>query len=184
MSPRWCLLTALTVVLPSSCARSPDDGVAEATTAFEEAVVAEAGRYNPDALALASDALEAALAEVERQNDKVMPLRDYTRAHALLRQARQLARGARYEAVARRDQARGEAATILEVATREVGALEQRAPASPSEWGSWIQRFRDATGSLTKARLAFREGDYASARAEALRLVEELRETNAPGDSS
>jgi hypothetical protein len=158
---------------------APTHSISEARRAYAQAVDAEAERYCPDSLALASRALEDALAEVEVQQRRQPPfVRDYTRARSLLGQAHQLSRGARYEAWARRDQLRAEIAVVLERASHDLAELERSAPSEVdgAKWTAWLRLFRAASDALADARRAFREGDYYLAREHSARVGEHLRD--------
>lgn len=179
------MVTSLVPV--TACVAPPDDAIADATRAFDRAIEAEARRYSPESLALASQTLDLALEEVDRQKQRPIPFRDYARARGLLGQARELARGARYEAQARRDEIRRETVSILEEASRDLAVLEEVPPSAArldgTEWTSWIRQFRAASDGLVEARRAFRDGDYFDAQQQAERVLEQLRHIDrTPGD--
>lgn len=172
------LLPHVGLAVLANCARAPEEDVRQAKSAYEEAVAADAERYSSDSLALAARALEQALAEVQRQNDALLP--DFSCSRSLLGQARQIAHGARYEALARREKVGREAAILLERADRMLEVMEEtahlHASLDPADQKEQMRILRRASSTLAEARYAFDSGNYLDAYDRAERVVQQMQD--------
>jgi lipoprotein-anchoring transpeptidase ErfK/SrfK len=144
-------------------ARPPAAARAAAITAFEAAAASEASRRAPEALRAADAALRAALVACSRQENRVLPLRDYRPAARALGEAESLAR----EALRVGEALRAEARAAAEQAVRDALAVEAHAQALvaatalPPAERVHLQRARLL---VREAEVLLRDGDFEGAR--------------------
>jgi L,D-transpeptidase catalytic domain len=147
----------------SGRARPPLAARASAVAAFEAAAAGAAPRWAPEALRVADEALRAALVAWSRQENRLLPLRDYrpvagelAESEVLAREAKRLGEALRAEARATAEQAVGDARSLEAHAEALVAAT-----ALPSPQRVHLQRARLR---LREAEVLLREGDVEAAR--------------------
>ncbi len=126
----WGLSMALGL-LALGCAKVPQEAVTAARSAVDSARVAEAPLYAPEQFRAASDSLEAAMTEIEKQNSKNMFTRKYDLAEQRLISARGMAESSVRMAAENKARVMAESAesiTMLEAAIAEAKALIEKAP--------------------------------------------------------
>lgn len=160
----------MVALLAGACAKAPQQAIDAAKAALEEAKAAEANRYAPQEFAAANDTLNAALAEVEKQNGKFALFRSYKKAARMLAQAQTLANAAKDAAVANKEKVKNEATQLLQSAAEAVANVEKLLAKAPRgkegrEAIAAIKADLDAVkANLDAANTAFTNGDYLTAR--------------------
>lgn len=110
------LLIALSIVVSLTACSPPEEEIQAAESAADKAKAEDAETYAPDAWADAQQTLDAAKAEIEKQNDKNFITRSYKDARELLAQAEQKANAAASAAAEERARARDAARNALDTA--------------------------------------------------------------------
>jgi lipoprotein-anchoring transpeptidase ErfK/SrfK len=177
-----CLLAVLALAIEmrtSGRARPPAAARGSAIAAFEEASRGPAPRWAPEALRTADEALRGALLEWSRQENRLLPLRDFRPAAGHLAVAEALAR----EATRLGEALRAEGRAVAEQAVREARAVEAHAEAlvavtalPPSERVHLLR----ARLLVREAEALLRAGEIVTARARADLSGAELREALGP----
>jgi len=161
-----CLIGVLLVAVEmrtSGRARSPVAARASAVAAFEAASRGPAARWAPGALHGADSAFREALVEWSRQENRLLPLRDFRPVAGQLAGAEALAR----EAGRLGDERRAEGRVAAAEAVKEARAVEARAvalvavTALPHAQRARLQRARLL---LLEAEALLREGEIVAAR--------------------
>jgi hypothetical protein len=177
-----CLLAVLVVAVELRVTGRAHPPVAEraaALEAFEVASRGPAGRWAPLALRAADGALRGALLEWSRQENRLLPLRDFRPVAGLLAVASSSAGEAARLGEERRSEARG----VAEVAVSAARALEAHAvallaaTAVPRGQRAHLQRARLL---VREAEVLLRDGDVEAARDRAERSRAELGEALGP----
>ncbi len=187
----WASIAAL-FLMTASCAKPPQNELESARAAIETARDMGAAEYAPADLRAATDALAEAEAEVNSQNSKLAPFRNYNRAGELAENARQAAEQAQANVEVGKARIRGEAEAALAAAHDTIdrgraliagpeGAALRRAKET-REVLDQISADLDATdASLAHVSDALAEGRYTEALSlarqgnqEAMRLVAEV----------
>ena len=122
---------ASAMTLFAGCAEVPTNEIQAAQQAVDQAQLAEAATYAPDALQAVEDAQARLDAELEAQEERFALTRSYETATTLANELREAAEQAETAAVEGRNNAREEAATLMaEVRTTldEVRTLLAEAP--------------------------------------------------------
>lgn len=125
------LFVVLALVMVIGCAKAPQQEVDAAKAALDAAKAAEADRYLPAEFNAVQDSLNAALAEIEKQNSKFALTRNYNRAKALLASVVTLANQAKDQVAAKKEEVQAQATqltTDLQAALDEAKKLLKRAP--------------------------------------------------------
>ncbi len=190
----WVLMASIVVVslVTASCAKPPQNELDSARAAIETAREMGAAEYAPADLRAATDALAEAEAEVNAQNGKLAPFRNYNRAKELAEGARQAAEQAQTNVETGKARIRSEAEAALGAAHETIG--RGRAMIAGPE-GAALRRAKEtrevidqisadldaAEASLTPVGDALEEGRYTEALSlarhgnqEAMRLVAEV----------
>jgi lipoprotein-anchoring transpeptidase ErfK/SrfK len=177
-----CLLAVLILEVEMRAtgrARPPAAARESAIAAFESASRGPAARWAPEALRAADGALRAALLEWSRQENRLLPLRDFrpvaghlAGAEALAKEARRLGEELREEGRAAAEQAVKEARAI-EANAEALVAVTALPPAERVHLQRARLLVREAEGLL-------REGEIEAARARAELSRAELREALGP----
>jgi hypothetical protein len=163
----------------SGRARCPLEPRLAALAAFEKASVSPGSAWAPSELGVAKGALDAALLDCSREENRPYPLRDFRPAADALKRAQALAS----EAEHRGEERRGKVLSEAEAAVREARELEAHALALVAVTTlPPAQRAR-----LLRARLLVREaealvsqGEVEAARERALRSEKEMRRAVGP----
>lgn len=125
------LFVVLALVMVIGCAKAPQQEVDAAKAALDAAKAAEADRYLPAEFNAVQDSLNAALAEIEKQNSKFALTRNYNRAKALLASVLTLANQAKDQVAAKKEEVKAQATqltTDLQAALDEAKKLLKKAP--------------------------------------------------------
>jgi ribose 1,5-bisphosphokinase PhnN len=125
------LFVVLALVMVIGCAKAPQQEVDAAKAALDAAKAAEADRYLPAEFNAVQDSLNAALAEIEKQNSKFALTRNYNRAKALLASVVTLANQAKDQVGPKKEEVKAQAtqlSTDLQAALDEAKKLLKKAP--------------------------------------------------------
>jgi len=180
----WGLSMALGLLV-LGCAKVPQEAVTAARSAVDSARVAEAPLYAPEQFRAASDSLEAAMTEIEKQNSKNMFTRKYDLAEQRLIAAKQIAESS--VRLAAENKARvmaesQEAITMLEAAIAEAKTLMEQAPrgkdgaAVLEAMKGEVAAVEQALATATASRAA---GDYFGSRDTARAATEAVKAISA-----
>ncbi|MCR4438984.1 MAG: DUF4398 domain-containing protein [bacterium] len=159
------------LALVAGCAKAPDPERIDAVkAALQAAKAAEADRYVPQQYAAANDSLNAALAEIEKQNGKFAPFRKYGVAEHLLQVAEEKAKEAAQAAAVKREEVKNEATALIQQvtdATAQVKKLFAKAPRG-KEGRQALELIKSDIGvvdnTVAEANAAMEKGDYLTAR--------------------
>ena len=164
-----CLLGVLALAVEMSVsgrARPPLAARASAVAAYEAAAGGEASRWAPEALRAADESLRAALVSWSRQENRLLPFRDYrpvarelATAESMALEAARVAEELRAEGRAAAEQAVGDARSVEEHAKALVAATTL-----PGAQRAHLQRARLL---VREAEVLLRDGDFEPARARA-----------------
>ncbi|UCF64957.1 MAG: DUF4398 domain-containing protein [bacterium] len=150
------------------CGSVPQQKVDEANAALEAAKTAEADRYVPDRYNAAKGALDGAMAEVKKQDSKLM-FKNFDEAEKMLDNAINLAKEAEQAAVTRKQEVSQEIPLLMEQlkdAITQVKTLMKRAPRSKESMMA-LQSIKNDLDNLERipdsANAAMQSGDYMSA---------------------
>lgn len=166
------------LVLMAGCAKkAPQEDINTAQSAFEAAKAAEADRYAPDEFKTAKDALDTALAEVNHQNSRFGPTRNYDQARQLLQSATIAANTATDAATANKEKVHTETQDLLaqtQVIVQETKDLLADAPKGKGGEAALdaIQKdLADVETSLSDVTATMNNGDLLNARDQAKALL-------------
>jgi len=156
------------ILFMAGCGSAPQELIDNAKTALESAKSAEADQYVPDRYAAAKNALDGAMAEVDKQNSKFL-FKNYSDAETMLNNAITLAKEAESAAIARKEEVKKELPQMieqLENAIKEVTTLMKKAPRG-KEGMMALQSIQNDVNSLEKivpeAKSAMQNENYMSA---------------------
>ncbi len=150
------------------CGSVPQEKVDEAKAALEAAKNAEADRYVPDRYNAAKSALDGAMAEVNKQDSKLM-FKSFDDAVKMLDNSINLSKQAQQAAADRKEEVRQELPLLmeqLEDAIKQVKTLMRRAPRSKESLMA-LQSIQNDLDNLqnipASANNAIQNGDYIGA---------------------
>ena len=124
------LISAFIIFHLVGCGSPPQDQINTAQAALEAAKNAEADRYVPDKYGAAKNALDGAMAEVKKQDSKLM-FKNFDQAATMLGNATNLAKDAESSAATRKQEIQQQLPQMIEdlnAAIMEVKRLIRRAP--------------------------------------------------------
>jgi len=168
----------------AGCAKPPQQDMDTAKAALEAAKSAEAETYASGDYIAAKDALDSAVAEVERQNAKFAWFRKYKDAQAMLQTATSKANATKDAAVAEKEKVRKEAEDTLILAQNAVTTgkdLLTRAPKGKGERAAieLIKADLDAVeASFAEINAAITQGELISARDKARASLDKANSLN------
>ena len=113
------LVVVLLTGIIAGCSDAPTDQLEGSKTALEQARTAEAEIYASATFKEASDSLNAALVEIQKQDGKFSLMRDYDQAELIIKSVQQLAEKAQTEAVAEKERVRVQDSVLV----AEINAL-------------------------------------------------------------
>jgi len=166
----FLLLISMLIVtgLIIGCGSVPQEKVNEAKAALEAAKNAEADRYVPDRYNAAKSALDGAMAEVNKQDSKLM-FKSFDDAVKMLDNSIKLSQEAQQAAVDRKEELRQELPLLMEQfddALKQVKTLMRRAPRSKESLMA-LQSIQNDLDNLqnipASANNAIQNGDYIGA---------------------
>lgn len=163
-------LAMLLLVALVGCAKAPQEAIDAAKAALEAAKSMEADRYAAEQFTAAQDTLDAALAEIDKQNGKFALTRSYGSAAKLLASATTTANAAKDAAVANKAKMQAEAQQLLADAQAAITAgkaLLKKAPRGKESRAAIEAMQTDMTSietMLSEANTAMSNGDYLTAR--------------------
>jgi hypothetical protein len=176
-------LTAL-LVLAFGCAKAPQEQVTTVRSVLDSVQVAEVEKYAPDQYKAAQDSLNAAMAEIEKQNSKFALTRKYTKAEAQLASAAELARASAQQAVANKARIKAEAEdmmTQMTAAIAEAKTLIQQAPRG-KEGAAALESIKNDVAAVemasTEVANAMAKEDFIGAREMAKAGLEKIQAIN------
>lgn len=175
---------AVLVALAVGCAKAPEDAVTTTRSVLDSVQVAEVQKYAPEQYRAAQDSLQAAMAEIEKQNSKFALTRRYGKAEAQLEAAQQLARTAADEAIAKKEALKAEAQDLLtqmQAALEEAKTLLAQAPKGKGEAAA-VQSISSDIAQLeltaNEVSNALANEDYIAAREMAKAGLEKVQSIN------
>jgi len=165
------ILAALVAAgLMAGCSKAPTAQFETSKTAIEGAKLAEAEQYAPDLFKAASDSLNLASAEIQKEEGRFSMLRDYDRAQAILTSAQKLADDAKAAAEVEKEKVRQyDSALIIEIDSLIVQTKDGLAKA-PKGKGTRLDLkvlqtdLDGAVGALAAAKTEFESGKFLTAR--------------------
>lgn len=179
----------LVLLIMSGCQSPPEDTTSTARAAIESARQAGAEEYATEEFQEAVSKLEAAQAELAKQEDEWFFSRDYSEAERLLEEARVSAEEVAGTALTRKEQARSDSEDLSAEAREAIesarSALERapRGKGSRADVAALESDLRAAESSLAQAERDMRSEDYlaasekfTSARDSANRIVEQIEQ--------
>ncbi|HDQ45792.1 MAG TPA: DUF4398 domain-containing protein [bacterium] len=183
------LIAVLAVVFVAGCAKAPQAELESAKAALESARAAGADRYVPDVFKAAQDSLNAATTEIEAQNSKFAPTRNYKKALPLLDAASRLAAEAEAQVAGKKEEVKAEAQKLAgeaKAALDEAKRLVRRAPRG-KEGRAAIEAIQGelnaVEASLAEVPAMIEKEDFANARdrakaalAKTKSIIEELKQ--------
>ncbi|MDZ7263468.1 MAG: septation ring formation regulator EzrA [candidate division KSB1 bacterium] len=182
------LFVILALVMVIGCAKAPQQEVDAAKAALDAAKAAEADRYLPAEFNAVQDSLNAALAEIEKQNSKFALTRNYNRAKALLASVVTLANQAKDQVDAKKEEVKAQATqltTDLQAALDEAKKLLKKAPRGKEGKAALEAMTNELTtveNSMADVTTLMNNGDFLSAKdklaaglAKVQSIVEELK---------
>ncbi len=166
------LIAAIAVLaFVAGCAKAPDPARIDAVkAAVQAAKAAEADRYVPAMYNAANDSLNAALAEIEKQNAKFALFRKYGVATHLLQVAEEKAKEAAQAAEVKKEEVKNEATGLIQQGTDAVAQVKKLFAKAPrgKEGRQALELIKgDITtveNTLAEATAAMDKGDYLTAR--------------------
>lgn len=164
------LMIGLIAVFFAGCAKVPQEKVDATKAAVEEARAAEANRYLPEQFNAAQDSLNAATAEIEKQNAKFALFRNYDLAAKQLDAAKMIADEAKVKTAIRKEEVKKEAETLLSeitVALDDAKKLLKKAPRGKGEKAAIQMIESELTAvetGLGDVNAVLTSGDFLSAR--------------------
>jgi hypothetical protein len=163
-----------------SCAKAPQEAIDAANAALQAAKTVEADRYAAAEYNAAKDSLDAATAEVEKQNSKFALFRNYGDASRMLQSAVNAANAAAAAAATNKEQVKVEAEQLVsqaQAAVAEVKKLMARAPRGKEGRAALelIQSDVNAVETqLSEAGAAMTSGDFLTARDKSKAALDKL----------
>ncbi len=174
------VVVIFTMALMLGCAKVPQAELDAAEAAMKAAQDAEVNRYMVPEFNAAKDSLNAAKAEIEKQNSKFALFRSYGRAKEMLANATNAFNAAKDAVAAKKEEVRKEAEDLLAQATPlvdEVKKLMKKAPRG-KEGRAALEAMNSelaaVEGQLAEANTALAGGDYLTARAKAQAALQKL----------
>ncbi len=166
------LVAAVAVLaLVGGCAKAPDQARIDAVkAALQAAKTAEADRYVPQQYNAASDSLNAAMAEIEKQNSKFALFRKYAVASRLLQAAEEKAKEAEQAAIAKKEEVKNEATGLIQQVTEAVKETKKLLAKAPrgKEGRQALELIENdinvVDNTIAEATAAMDKGDYLTAR--------------------
>jgi hypothetical protein len=182
---RFAVCVVALLVLATGCAKAPQDEVTTARSVLDSVMVAEVEKYAPAQYKAAKDSLDAALAEIEKQNSKFALSRKYSTAEAQLQASQDLARRAAAEAVAAKARMKAEAEDMMaqmQAAIEEAKTLIAQAPKGKGEAAALEAIKADVSAlemTATEVTDAMAREDFAAAHEMAKAGLEKIQGINA-----
>jgi len=180
-SSRCAALLPLALALAAGCAKPPAGDLQLAQNSLGEAKSSGAESYAPEAFTKAQQTFDQAKAEVAAQDGRFALLRSYGKARALLAQARTDADTAKLQAVAGKEQFKGQAQTALDQARLSIETAKTSLATAPigKDSRADLEAMKgDLEGlqtALADADTAFATGDYAAAKQKADQILEQAK---------
>lgn len=174
------VVVVFTMALMLGCAKVPQAELDAVQAAMDAAKAVEADRYAAPEFNAAKDSLNAAKAEIEKQNSKFALFRSYGRAKELLTNALNGFNAAKDAVAANKETVRGEAEQLLAqaaTAVDDVKKLMKKAPRG-KEGRAALEAMNSELGaveaSLAEANTAMAGGDYLTAQGKAQAALQKL----------
>lgn len=161
------VLVALAIVgFAAGCSESPVAQFEAGKTAIDNARMAEAEQYAPELFKEATDSLNAASVEMQKQDGKFATFRSYGKAESMILAAQQIAEKAVVEAAAEKERVRLADSTLIAEIETLMADTKQALAAAPKGKGSRLdlkvmQADIDAAATaLTAAVADYNAGSY------------------------
>lgn len=148
------------------CSDAPTVQFDGSKTALEQASSAEAEVYAPAAFKEASDSLNAALVEIQKQDGKFALMRDYDQAELLIQSAQQLAEKAMNEAVSEKENVRLQDSVLIADINTLINDTRTAIDNAPKGKGSRVDLkmmrtdIDAAANALATETLEYQKGNY------------------------
>jgi hypothetical protein len=160
------------VVLVAGCSEAPVNEYESSKATVENARTAEAEQYAPELLKIAVDTLNAAAAEMQKQDGRFSVLRSYGKSKEMFASAQRLADEAKAAAATEKENVRLQNVALIADVESLIKETRDSLTTAPKGKGTAVdlkvmQAEVDAAESaLTNAKAKFEAGDYLAARDE------------------
>jgi hypothetical protein len=177
-------IAAFCVVL-AGCAQPPTADIDAAKQALDEARQAQAAEYAEQSWTIAQDADTKLETELDAQEHRWSAMRSYTVARQLAQDTKAAAERSRDEAIAGKDKAKTEVATLMSAARDEVGRAHAAVTSAPKGKGTEadLASLKSDTSSLDDAlaemQKLFDGGQYNEAKAKAQATIDAAKQVEA-----
>jgi len=164
------LAALIFVTLITGCSDAPTTEYEASKVSLENARLAEAEQYAPEAFKEASDSLNSALVEINKQDGKFSLLRSYDNAKQIITVAQQLAEKAQNDAANEKEATRLADSVMIAEIEMLIGETSKMIATAPKGKGSRVdlkvmQADLDAaSGALTITKEDFQKGNYLVAK--------------------
>jgi hypothetical protein len=165
-------------LLIAGCSHAPNTEIDAAKQALADARQAQAADYAPQAWTAAQDAESKLEVELDAQAQRWFALRSYTVAKQLALETKAAAEHSRDEAIAGKDKAKTEVATMMAQAREDVSRAKVSVATAPRGKGTEADLAAlksDATSiddTLLEMQRAFDAGDYLAAKVKAQAAID------------
>ncbi|MGD9488043.1 MAG: hypothetical protein AB7W47_08475 [Calditrichaceae bacterium] len=174
------IVAGIMIFMMTGCADAPQAELDEARAALEAARSAGADRYVADKFAQAQTALDAASAEITKQNDKFAFSRNYDEAKNMLVAARDAANEAANSVEAAKEQVKMEAEGLLARIPDEIKAAKKAISKARvgKEGRAALEMIKNdmasTEASVAGVSTAMESGDYLTARDRASSILKKI----------
>jgi len=164
------LVALIFVTLITGCSDAPTTEYEASKVSLENARLAEAEQYAPESFKEASDSLNSALVEINKQDGKFSLLRSYDNAKQIITVAQQLAEKAQNDAANEKEATRIADSVMIAEIEILIGETSNMIATAPKGKGSRVdlkvmQADLDAaSGALTITKEDFQKGNYLVAK--------------------
>ncbi|MGD9900891.1 MAG: hypothetical protein AB7T22_17330 [Calditrichaceae bacterium] len=174
------IVAGIMIFMMTGCADAPQAELDEANAALEAARSAGADRYVADKFAQAQTALDAATAEITKQNDKFAFSRNYDEAKNMLTAAKDAANEAANSVEAAKAQVKMEAEELLARIPDEIKAAKKAISKARvgKEGRAALEMIKNdmanTEASVAGVNTAMESGDYLTARDRASSILKKI----------
>jgi hypothetical protein len=177
-------IAAFCVVL-AGCSQAPTADIDAAKKALDEARQAQAAEYAEQSWTIAQDADAKLETELETQDQRWSAMRSYTVARELAQATKAAAERSRDEAIAGKEQAKTEVATLMSAARDEVGRAHAAVASAPKGKGTEadLASLKSDTSSLddtlAEMQKLYDDGQFKEAKVKAQAAIDAAKQVEA-----
>jgi hypothetical protein len=177
-------IAAFCVVL-AGCAQAPTADIDAAKQALDEARQAQAAEYAEQSWTIAQDADAKLEAELDAQKNRWSAMRSYAVVRELAHDTKAAAERSRDEAIAGKDKAKTEVATLMSAARDEVGRAHAAVASAPKGKGTEadLASLKSDTSSLDDTLVEMQKlydgGQYNEAKVKAQAAIDAAKQVEA-----